>query len=398
SGADGGELSLTGPAFQIGGRSSDTRIKLLDPSFFSQGGFADFELSGFGLSYGAGGFTPGVKISPGTTIRPKVTGWLGLPTGGPDGGLQLARYTRPEGQRPAASLAFNALGAKDPFNSIPIIRGDVVLGANAAIETDAGGEVSFDGNSVTLLGSVTTPGGAISIKGANTFPSATPSLLAPLATVFIGSRAVLDASAEAVIYSDAMGRRTGTIHAGGSVSASGNIIAEKGARIDVSGTTGQLDLSASYAGINSRPEIGTGGLEYQSVRFDTNGGSIAFNGSEMLYTAATLAGRAGGSSAIGGTLSFGSGNFHPGGTAFTSADADLFVTQATSPLAGAASPLGIGLALRRPGGTYLPGGGHLTVASFAGGGFDSLGLDGNVSFSGQVSITMPGRLTVSTSG
>ena len=46
------------------------------------------------------------------------------------------------------------------------------MGKGAEIVTDAGASVSFNGQTVSLLGSVTAPGGTISVAGSNSFPVA----------------------------------------------------------------------------------------------------------------------------------------------------------------------------------------------------------------------------------
>ncbi|MCB1088696.1 MAG: hypothetical protein KDM63_16780, partial [Verrucomicrobiae bacterium] len=401
SGATGGTLNLTAPAFQIGGGGvPHPSVVHLDPEFFSTGGFSKFSLTGIGLP-GVGGleYIPGVNIAPGTRIRPVVDSWLAIPHAAWGRELQLVPFTKPEGLRNPASLSFKATGASDGFNSgLLIVRGDVVLGEGASIETDALGSVSFSGQTATILGSIRAPGGSISVSGANAFPTLPGGPSGALTTVYLGPRARLDASGKTVIREGRNGWREGLITAGGSISISGNIVAESGALLDVSGTSGVLDLPATYLSVGAKPITGLKGTQYVPVRFDTNGGSITLAGAQMLYTDATLIGRAGGPSAIGGSLSVSSGKFHDPGSEFTTAEADLIVTQNGPTLPRSRFARGIGMPVRANDGTSLPGIGNFAVSAFSAGGFDSLTLGGNVQFEGPISIDAPGSLRVATGG
>ncbi|MCB1079073.1 MAG: hypothetical protein KDM64_14725, partial [Verrucomicrobiae bacterium] len=387
SGATGGTLNLTAPAFQIGGGGvPHPSVVHLGPEFFSTGGFSKFSLTGIGLP-GVGGleYIPGVNIAPGTRIRPVVDSWLAIPHAAWGRELQLVPFTKPEGLRNPASLSFKATGASDGFNSgLLIVRGDVVLGEGASIETDALGSVSFSGQTATILGSIRAPGGSISVSGANAFPTLPGGPSGALTTVYLGPRARLDASGKTVIREGRNGWREGLITAGGSISISGNIVAESGALLDVSGTSGVLDLPATYLSVGAKPITGLKGTQYVPVRFDTNGGSITLAGAQMLYTDATLIGRAGGPSAIGGSLSVSSGKFHDPGSEFTTAEADLIVTQNGPTLPRSRFARGIGMPVRANDGTSLPGIGNFAVSAFSAGGFDSLTLGGNVQFEGPI--------------
>ena len=61
------------------------------------------------------------------------------------------------------------------------------------------------------------------------------------------------------------------------------------------------------------------GKKYVPVTVDSNGGKITLSGSKMLCSDAALIGRAGGASAIGGSVSVSSGRFVPVGTSFNTA-------------------------------------------------------------------------------
>ncbi|MCB1232786.1 MAG: filamentous hemagglutinin N-terminal domain-containing protein, partial [Verrucomicrobiae bacterium] len=399
SGATGGSLSLTAPAFVVGGKSGDPRVISIDPEFFSTGGFASFSLTGIGIPGENGAPSiPGVRIASGTHLRPIVDGWLAIPHTEWGKGLTLQPFTRPEGLRSPAHLAFNATGASDPYTNIPIVVGDVVMERNTSIETDGLGSVAFSGQTVTVEGSVIAPGGSITIEGADTYPGSEFEPGIARTTVYIGRDAYLSAAGKPVVYVDGRGRRIGSILPGGSISVFGNIVAESGARFDVSGSTGVLDLPPGFLAVDAEPIQGLRGTQWVPVRFDSNGGSISIEGSEFLYTDATFVGRPGGPSAIGGTLSVRSGMLTTPGQPYTSADPNLVVKQSGATLPVSPFPRGVGKQVRDASGTALPGLGNIAVSSFAGGGFNSLELGGNVQFSGPVNINMPGSLRVADGG
>ena len=394
----GGTLSIQAQLIQIGGSPLHPLALTLSPDFFSQGGFSTFNLTGIGIAgKETGEFLPAVNIAPGTRIEPQALGWLALPYTLPDGNLTLRPYLRPEGLRSPVNLAFNGLGAVDEFGNQILSRGDVVFGRGAVIRTDALGSVAFRGDTATILGSVYAPGGTITVAGANRFPSDNAAPPAALPTVYIGSNVTLSTAGKPLIQQGPRGWRQGRILPGGAINISGNIVAGQGALFDVSGSTGILDLPPVYLATGNYPDNGLLGVQYVPVRVDSNGGSIRLAGAEMLYTDATLAGRPGGPSATGGSLSISSGRFYLAGTPRTTADANLLVGQNGSTLP-AGVPRGIGLPMVDAAGTALQGIGNVRVSSFAGGGFDALALGGNVQFEGPVDINLPGRLSVGSGG
>jgi len=371
----------------------------ISPRFFDAGGFSTFTLNGIGLpGSGPENYIPGVNITPGTKIKPLVKNWVAVSHAIGSGTHELRPYLRPEGIRSPANLGFHSLGAVDPYTGLPVIRADLVIGQGSSIKTEGYGNLSFSGDTVTVLGSIKAPGGSIRIAGGNSFVQQQPSTTTPFATVYIGSTASLSTAGKEVTYLHPRGWRSGEVLPGGQITVSGNIIAERGAMFDVSGSKGVLDLPVTYQGVSRRYVTGFRGVEYAPVQYETNGGSIKLTGSQMLYTDATFVGRPGGSSAIGGSLSVSSGVFHPAGIAYTSADQNLIVQQNGVTLPNSTFARGVGLALRSASGSILPGIGNLSISSFSGGEFDSLTLGGNVKFAGPVSIAVPGALRVASGG
>ncbi|RYD39686.1 MAG: hypothetical protein EOP83_36405, partial [Verrucomicrobiaceae bacterium] len=242
SGGTGGTLSLTGSAIQVGGNSTAPSVTRIGEEFFNQGGFSNISLTGIGI---VGSDAPAMNIVAGTVIKPVVQSWLAQTT---PGNFHLETITREEGLRTPASLSFGALGAS--FNNLPLVIGNLEMGQGAVIETDAKGSVSFSGQAITLRGAVTTAGGTISIAGRNQYPSNTTVPTEALPTVHLASSAALSTAGKTVLTQNPFGLRQGQVLAGGSISVSGNIIAETGAVLDVSGTRGILDLPPQSASLD----------------------------------------------------------------------------------------------------------------------------------------------------
>ncbi len=244
-----------------------------------------------------------------------------------------------------------------------------------------------------MQGSVFAPGGTIAISGAKN----SDSLFAngpdeALVTVDIGPNSVLSAAGTTLLTENEQGFRTGSVLAGGKISISGNILAEGGSVLNVSGASDVIDVAPTQAGVTSQK---LSSATYVPTRVDSSGGSITLSGGQELLSAATLLGAAGGPSAQGGSLTVKSG---------------LYVTQAnlnnpTTPLqvtldVGQSVPTyassGIGNAVVI-GGAAL-GNGYFAADSFGGSGLDALTLGGTVQFTGPVQIAANRSITIGSSG
>ncbi|MEI6534542.1 MAG: hypothetical protein WCN98_04315, partial [Verrucomicrobiaceae bacterium] len=398
SGAKGGSLTIQAPLIQIGGNSLRPDVLQLTPDFFSEGGFASFTLNGLGAPGDQpDSFIPAIFIAPGTVIEPVVESLLAVPYGAGSRGASLVHVVKPEGLRTPASLSFGALGIKDASLALPLIaRGDILFGVGATIRTDAGGSVSFKGDTVALLGSVYAPGGSIAVTGAGKLPINPFVPEEARSTVYIGPHSTLSTAGKIVLLPAAFNRRIGMVYPGGSINISGNILAEAGSVLDVSGASGILDLSPWVLNQFTNPIIPyNSGLTapLQSLvsiatRVDSNGGSITLKGGQGLLVNSKLKGFAGGPTAVGGTLQVSSGRFVPTGATGNPADINLTVTQS---IPGATvSSYGIGV--------LSPAQGYFTADAFLRGGFDNLVLGGNVRFPGPMDIAARGMLSVGSGG
>jgi len=394
SGSEAGSLSIQAPAIQVGGMSANSGVNVLGSDFFNQGGFGKFSLTGSGLASGKSGeFVTGLLITPEARIRPLV---MSIEADTTSSQVTLRTSQSEEGVRSPASLSFNALGSIDSFASAIQGRGDVVLAEGAVIHADAKSNISFRGETVMLAGSVTTPSGTITVNGSARFPSTDPNLLLP--TALIGKTAVLSTAGKTLLTSNPFGLRQGEVLAGGGISISGNIVAENGAVLDVSGTSGVLDLVPSASRLDTTGDASLDGRKYVPVRIDSNGGRITLSGASMLHSDASLVGHAGGLSATGGSVTVSSGRFSLVGATTNTAEENLVVRQSGNSVPSGFVAIGPGVVLRDGSGNALPGLGTFNVSTIQGGGFDSLSLNGNVSFDGDISITMPGSLRIASGG
>ena len=406
SGATGGSLSLLAPSVQIGGATTNRDTLLLAPEFFSAGGFNRFSISGLGATMAqADRYVPGVVIAPGTTIAPVVQSRL-LATDSTAGGGPFTTLVQPVGVRAPVSLSFNAPGVRDLYNSAKplVVRGDLVMSEGSIIQTDPRGSVSLNGDTVLVQGKISAPGGAISISGGKDSALLFADASQALPTVDLGAKSALSTAGATVLTPDARGYRTGSVLPGGSIAVAGNLVAEAGSRLDVSGASGVLDLAPAYSVPGGAGSGSTAGALVIPTRVDSNGGTITLSCAQQLLSDATLVGASGGPSALGGSLVISSGRFYPPGTAAsaqTPLDVTLTVTQsgpAAPPQTRPAGQSAIGNAVRGASGTALAGQGYFAADSFARGGFDALTLKGTVQFSGAVALAAPRSLTVATSG
>jgi len=439
SGTQGGVLNLSAPYVQVGGKalamgdpSASGRTIWLkqdangDLAFFGQGAMNGYRQGGF-ATYAFTGFagsavdSPAVHIVEGSHIAPEVQSWQ-YTLADNENGVQLSSFIPEEsGQLKAANFSFNAIGARDPRdNRYFLASGGLVMDAGSSIETNPGTSagVTLKGSTVQMFGSIFSPGGSIRIRGGKTsdvFPGDPGTASEALATVEIGSRAVLSTAGKSIwVTANAQGYKIGSVLDGGLIEVAGNIVAEKGAVFDASGTADSLDVLPEQAGVASTSYSGN-----QRIRteIDSNGGKITLTGSELLISDATLVAKAGAltkgsSSAQGGQLVITSGLFIPPGSIIP-LDPSFSYNLA---LAKNESGVTIGDGFLRhsvvDNNTGLAAlGGHLATDRFADGfdsstggvkiergGFRSITLGGSVAFRGDVNLSASQELRIGDKG
>ena len=406
SGAKGGALSLSAPSVQIGGTTSDPDTLLLSPDFFSSGGFNSYSIAGLGApSAQPDRYTPGILITPGTQIQPIVVSRL-LASSATSPQDALSTQVQPAGVRSPVNLSFSAPGVRDIYNSAKplVVRGDFVMGEGALISSDPLAQVVISGDTVLVQGKISAPGGSISVSAGKDSTVLFTNTSVPLPTLDLGAKSVLSSAGTTLLKPDARGYRTGSVLAGGTISISGNIVAEAGAKLDVSGAVGTLDLAPTYSTFSAISSTSTSGAPVISTRVESNGGTLALSGGQELFTDASFLGGPGGASALGGNLIITSGKFYPPGTSTSAqqpSDVTLTVTQSGITIAPQNLPVGqtfIGNPVRNASGALLPGQGYFSADSFMVSGLDALTLKGTLQFVGPVSLSAARSLTVATSG
>jgi filamentous hemagglutinin len=365
----GGILKLTAPAVQVGSGAAQSSVSgvntlVLSDGFFSQGGFSNFSVTG----------TAGTEITAGT-IAPVLTEEVANASGQQ---LEVYRVSSSQlPQYPAApvNLAFSAPGAKGGAVAT------LALDSGASILAGATSTVSLTGQLVDILGDVFAPGGTINVTGDSTEELIGQSNFgAPDVSVYLGPGATLSTSGveiTAPTQIDYQTYNTGEVLAGGTINITGNIVSDPTSSLQADGTEGSLDVPFTETGLDlSVGAFARSENPYVSEVIASNGGTIKLNGIEELYFSGSVSAKAGGQTAIGGTLTVGSGivAVSPGATYPESGFPELFVSQD-----GISSPgtVVLGQSLSAVPAT---GGGYFSVNQFNAGGFGSLILDGNVEF------------------
>ncbi|MEI9999465.1 MAG: filamentous hemagglutinin N-terminal domain-containing protein [Verrucomicrobiota bacterium] len=379
---DNGEHSSLGMYTGETGVAGNGNTLWLDPGngasgdFFSQGGFENFTIEGIGqqetlggkLQFAANGnpdISPAVLIAPGMVVDPVVESFVSV-LGANNGGLSAQTLAQTEAllpsQRSSVNLTFEALGINNapPGDTPPLnasgagfgngggllMRGDVVLSAGAQIitgpQTNVNNGVSLlaPNGTVAVLGTVEAPGGTITISGGNTTSQSDNDLLffgtgsnvnLPFATVLLASGSLLSTAGVTELTPNTLGLRTGNELNGGDITISGNIVAESGATIDVSGASDVLNETAA--------QEGTSGNTFRTMRpmddpVASNAGTITLAGTQMLLSDATLLGRGGAVSTAagqGGTLNVSVGSSAQTGNASVAPpvpqDVEIIVSQ-----------------------------------------------------------------------
>jgi filamentous hemagglutinin len=397
--SNGGSLSIQALLIRVGEQTSSNAL-CLSNDFFNEGGFSHFTLIGLGDPNDT--TTPAIYIASDASINPQVKS-LGVTLSGTD--IILTPTLSSQVLRDAATLTFKAPGVKDSYTSQWILTGDIFMAEGATITASPTSKgtsaVTLSGGTVAVMGKIAAPGGSITIKGADSYRSNSLYTYA-LPTVDLGSNSYLSTAGTVLLTQNVYGYRSGSVLDGGSINVSGNIVAEKGSVLDVSGTSGTLDLTATERGVK------TYGLTRSGARIatviDSDGGSIDLNGTQELFVASTLLGNAGGNSADGGTLTVSSGRFYSAGTYATATDVVLIVSQTNSNLMTdyyGTNSSAIGHQVKDAAGNAVSGLGYFAADTFLSGGFDSLALEssgGAIQFNGAVNISARGSIIVGTGG
>ena len=274
--------------------------------------------------------------------------------------------------------------------------GPIDIRAGASIRVDTGESIGVQARDITVDGTLTAPGGMISLTRVVTTDNKGFGDKAGL--IWIGDHAVLDVAARAVTAIDARGQTYGVVGNGGSILIGGAmdweatgesvtpnvfVVIRPGALLDASGTSAVLDIPRSGLQKASTP-----------LTVASNGGTIVVKSSNGLYLDGTLRAAAGGPNAAGGTLALAL-EAPPYLTAATSGDVlrhrEFIIgnIQGDSMIASAGS-----MAQAKAG--LVTGTARLGVDRVNAGGFGNLSLlsGGLISFDGNVTLAMNQSLSL----
>ena len=419
SAVKGGSLRIQAPEIVLAGKTGDApvlsqgSILSLSPDFFQRGGFTEYSLIASGLNDSR---NPSIDVTPGTIINPIAQTLVASKSNSQIGRIVMESILLPIGVRSPASLNLDARGYNDDVTQeIVESIGSISLGAGAVIHTDPLGKVSLRSQTLSILGTIDAPAGKITLQADSRYPlsqAAAATNSNALVNLYLAPSAKLLAQGTTVLIPDPFGRRTGQVLSGGSISLKGNIVAEQGAILDVSGASDQLDIHPSRLGATILPitdaELTSQPWGQQAIRteLDSNGGTIILQGSQLLLSDATLRGFTGGPSAVGGLLSVSSGAF----LIQSGADNTLIVSRSGPVIPSQNAALGVAKAVQGTDASPLIGKGYFAASTFATGGFDSLDLGfeyfasasvpygGNIDFVGPVSINAPGSIRLAAGG
>jgi len=396
----GGTLSLQSGSITIGNTAGTAGELLLAPDFFSQGGFAQYNLTAqndviIGNLKDSLDATP-VDIAPLEQTRVFTQNPFLQPTG-----AALTSFTQlqtlPDAQRAPASISFTAT-ASDKSGAD---TGDVTLAQDASIATDPGAKVVLAANgyngSVHVLGSIYAPAGTITLQLENPNnplqSGVDPGFIANQ-QIELGPDATLAAPAYAQINTlNPLGYPEGSVLPGGTITLQANkgfVVTAPGSVINVNGAAALIDLvgpngvtptavaaDAGAISIGAREGIVLqGSLEGEAATF--NGARV--NGAE----AGTL------NVALGPTYSdsggTGTGAQDPGGPETTG----IFYPTATRTLTLSGQPQSQLFGIQQSGTAII------SVGAIEAGGFDNVALTSadTIAFSGTVALQAGASLTL----
>lgn len=280
----GGSLSLSTGKVQIGGAWQPGDL-VLPAAFFSQAGFSTFKVNG----------TDGLNVLAGSTVQAKAESLVANPqyrtfSTGRSMVAISHRELLPELLRKPGSLTFSASSQ---------LYGNLDMQKGAAIAVDAGGSINLSaGRQMTVDGTLTAPAGTIGLTMLGTPGSGSDDVYGflPNQSIWLGKNAQLLSRGFNNVLVKASGLRQGEILDGGQISIVANkgyVVAESGSLMDVSGSSGVVDLLR-----------GAGGkYAYRRTNVASNAGSIKISASEGALLDGGMIGKAGGTGALGGTFS-----------------------------------------------------------------------------------------------
>ena len=259
----GGSLRLdTDLSVQIGGTAPEGGDQLvLSETLYSDRGFASLTILG----------APEILVAPGAQVEQ-------LPVSVDLRGLNLLAVASGTPIEQIGRLGVLPLVEREALDStlLDFTTGRIEVGAGALLRGDVGGTIRLGANETLIDGTIAAVAGEIFLGGSTA------------SSVALTENARLLAPGLAVIGADAQGLRRGKVLDGGQVALSAELInLHPDSLIDVSGASGTVEVGS--------------GRGVRTVRLDSDGGEIRFNGGGVIQ--GDLRAFAGGSGAAGGLLS-----------------------------------------------------------------------------------------------
>ena len=317
----GGSLTLEAAQIQIGGTpdpSPDVSLLYLPTSFFTGQGFASYQLKSETDADIATGSN--VLVKP-ANLLPNYAALAAAPTGSDIRAGNLTqvgylddyhRWLTSAGSDQPAGIAITAglVDSWSPSGPLPIyqgVNGAINLGEGATLQVDPGASVQLQAyHSLTILGSIIAPGGVIDLSSKGDIKDR---FAAPNRALWLGANSLLDASGISLInpmatatasgLGDGFVPRTGTVLDGGEVDLSADqyLVAQQGARIDVSGASDTYELPSAQT------LLGAPVAAVAQTPVWSDGGSINLSAGGGMYVDASFSAQAGSAQGLGGSLS-----------------------------------------------------------------------------------------------
>ena len=286
----GGKLTVKAAALTLGPMARGVAGELLlAPDFFAGNGFGEYVLEGLNS----------VVVSDGVQIRPSQAQIvLDVDHTSRASGSVLRDFVHvesvPDSQRKAVNLALAATN-ENAFLPDGSPVGWLTVGEGASIDLEQGGilDLAATQHQLRVDGRLSAPAGEIRLT-MNGNPSIDTIGYDAAQAIWIGNKAELLATGAVVYTPGNDGLLRGQVLDAGKISLmakKGYVVAQSGARIDVSGADADFDIAVPL------PQ----GLTYQRQTVAGAGGEIAVDAREGVILDATLAAAATGS--IGGSLS-----------------------------------------------------------------------------------------------
>lgn len=285
----GGSLDLSTGRVRIGGIGQAGELAL-SVDFFSQGGFATYKIKG----------VDGLTVSENETVEAKAESVVLSPVFiyAPSTG-SMADFSRhemlPQFLRKPVSLTLSADS---------LYQGNLRLEQGSTVRVDPQGSISLiAGRQMTIDGTVDAPAGPITLGMLGLPGSESDQKIGFLSnqSIWLGKSASLLSRGFDSTQLDNKGVRQGEVLGGGKISfafdssgsGKGYVVAESGSVMDVSGTSGTVDVLQPSANV----------VEYKTQAVASDAGSITVQTREGTLLDGTMLGKAGGAGAQGGRFS-----------------------------------------------------------------------------------------------